>query len=236
MKKFYVYIHTCPNGKKYVGLTTTEPKKRWGSNGVRYKSNKHFYSAIQKYGWDNIEHQVIEIDTMSEMYYLEKYLISYYHSNKKEFGYNKSIGGEKSGAGCHLSIETRHKLSEAKKGNQYHKGKHHSAEAKAKMKGRIPWNKGIPCSEEYKRKISESNKGKSRSEETRRKISETKKGKPISDEQKRKISEAKKGKPISDEQKRKMSESHKGKSRSEETKHKISETLKRRNAIKKELG
>ena len=41
MKKFYVYIHTCPNGKKYVGLTTTDPKDRW-RKGEGYKSNKHF--------------------------------------------------------------------------------------------------------------------------------------------------------------------------------------------------
>ena len=107
MKKFYVYIHTCPNGKKYVGLTTTEPKKRWGSNGVRYKSNKHFYSAIQKYGWDNIEHQVFEVDTKVEMFFLEKYFIAYYQTNKNEFGYNNSIGGEKKFSGMSLCIHRR---------------------------------------------------------------------------------------------------------------------------------
>ena len=163
MKKFYVYIHTCPNGKKYVGLTTTEPKKRWGLNGAKYKSNKHFYRAIQKYDWNNISHQVFEVDTLKEMYYLEKYLIAYYQTNNPDFGYNKSSGGEVSSAGCHRSEEIRKKISESHKGNQYHKGKHHSAETKhkmseikkgvkrgphseetkAKMKGRIPWNKGL---------------------------------------------------------------------------------------------
>lgn len=159
MKKFYVYIHTCPNGKKYVGLTTTEPKERWGLNGVKYKSNKHFYSAIQKYGWNNIEHQVFEVDTKEEMFFLEKYFISYYQTNNPGYGYNNSIGGEGGTAGCHLSIETRHKISESQKGNQYRKGKH--------------------CSEEIKKKISESHKGVKKgphSEETKKKMSNKMKG------------------------------------------------------------
>ena len=89
-----------------------------------------------------------------------------------------------------------------------------------------------PCSEETKRKISESNKGKIRSEETKRKISESKIGKktgPRSEETKRKISKSLKGKktgPRSKETKRKISESNKGKIRSEEAKRKQSKSKK----------
>ena len=193
MKKFYVYIHTCPNGKKYVGLTTTEPKKRWGLNGAKYKSNKHFYRAIQKYDWNNISHQVFEVDTLKEMYYLEKYLIAYYQTNNPDFGYNKSSGGENGGVGCHRSEETKRKMSEtnkgrisnrkgkhhseeskkkiseSQKGNQYHKGKPHSEETKKKIsevkKGCIPWNKGVHLESPMK--------GKHHSEEAKKKISET---------------------------------------------------------------
>ena len=103
MKKFYVYIHTCPNGKKYVGITTTDPKDRW-RKGEGYKSNKHFYSAIQKYGWNNIEHQVFEVDTKVEMFFLEKYFIAYYQTNNPDFGYNKSIKGEARAPGCHYVV------------------------------------------------------------------------------------------------------------------------------------
>ena len=171
MKKFYVYIHTCPNGKKYVGLTIRRPEYRW-RKGEGYKSNKHFYSAIQKYKWDNIEHQVFEVDTKEEMFFLEKYLIAYYQTNNPDFGYNNSIGGEKSSEGCHfrcsedkkikisnslkghhLSEETRRKIGES------NKGKCLSEETKAKMKGRIPWNKGKRLSEEAKKKMSEAKKG-----------------------------------------------------------------------------
>lgn len=94
MNKFYVYIHICPNNKRYVGITRQNPKKRW-SNGNGYKKNAHFTRAIDKYGWDNISHQVIEVDTESEMFYLEKYLIAFYNSNNPEFGYNNSLGGER---------------------------------------------------------------------------------------------------------------------------------------------
>ena len=162
MKKFYVYIHTCPNGKKYVGITIRIPECRW-RKGEGYKSNKHFYSAIQKYGWNNIEHQVFEVDTKEEMFFLEKYFIAYYQTNKNEFGYNNSIGGEKSSEGCHRSEETKRKMSEANKGRiSNRKGKHHSEESKKKIsesqKGN-QYHKGKPHSEETKKKISEVKKG-----------------------------------------------------------------------------
>ena len=73
------------------------------------------------------------------------------------------------------------------------------------------WNKGIPRTEEEKKKMSERRKGKGGV-----------KGKVISEEQKKKQSEAMKGR----------TPWNKGKPRSEETKRKISESRKR-NAINK---
>ena len=56
-------------------------------------------------------------------------------------------------------------------------GKHHSEETRRKYcedrKGRKAWNKGIPHTEEYKRKMSERCKGIPKSKETRRRMSET---------------------------------------------------------------
>lgn len=98
--------------------------------------------------------------------------------------------------------------------------------------------RGIPFSEEHKRKLSEAHKGKPgnpRSEETKRKISEALKGKPgtsRSEETRRKMSESLKGRKAwnkglkniySEETKRKISEAHKGTSHSEEAKRKMSE-------------
>ena len=171
--EYYVYIHTCPNNKRYIGITTQLPKKRWRSNGRGYKKNKHFYAAIQKYGWNNISHQVIEVDTENEMNYLEKYLIAYYQTNIPEYGYNNTYGGS---TVFRLSEEAKLKISKA--------------------------NKGKIISEEQRKKISESCKGRpsptkgmhwNLTEETKKKMSLAKKGKPhkpFSEEHKRKISEA----------------------------------------------
>ena len=59
------------------------------------------------------------------------------------------------------------------------------------------WNKGIPCSEETKKKLSESLKGRKHghlSEETKKKISDVHKGKQISEETKIMLSKYWKGK------------------------------------------
>lgn len=92
--KYFVYIHTVKkNQKKYVGLTVQNPEKRW-KNGKGYKGQKVFYNAILKYGWENISHQVFECDIEAEMKYLERYLIAYYNTTDRRYGYNISTGGE----------------------------------------------------------------------------------------------------------------------------------------------
>ena len=48
--EFMVYVHTSPNGKRYVGQTCNKSLKyRCGKNGSQYSGNKHFTSAIKKY-------------------------------------------------------------------------------------------------------------------------------------------------------------------------------------------
>ena len=90
MKGYHVYIHTTPDGKKYVGCTTLEPEVRWGE-GKGY--NSVFRDAIFKYGWDNVTHEVFEVDSLEEMYRKEIELISFYHSNDPRHGYNLQEGG-----------------------------------------------------------------------------------------------------------------------------------------------
>ena len=81
-----VYIHTTPDGKKYVGATHMKPGVRFKRGlGYRYQ---FFYQAILKFGWENISHQLYEVDTEEELKYLEKYLISYYDTTNPEKGYN----------------------------------------------------------------------------------------------------------------------------------------------------
>lgn len=94
-RNYKVYMHTLPNGKKYVGITKQELNNRW-QNGRGYeKHNKRFYNAILKYGWENIKHEVLfENLTQEEAFKLEIELIALNESNNPNYGYNQTEGGE----------------------------------------------------------------------------------------------------------------------------------------------
>lgn len=54
---YTVYVHTLPDGRKYVGCTSLDLERRW-EHGQGYKNQPLFYSQILEYGWDNIKHEV----------------------------------------------------------------------------------------------------------------------------------------------------------------------------------
>ena len=89
---YCVYAHVNKqNGKMYIGITNNT-KKRWECNGKNYKNCVHFWSAINKYGWDNFNH-IILIDNVSfsiacemEIYLIKKF-------NTINEGYNIMAGG-----------------------------------------------------------------------------------------------------------------------------------------------
>ena len=60
-------------------------------------------------------------------------------------------------------------------------------------KGKTAWNKGVPMSNEQKKKLSDVNKGKHLSEATIKKICESNRGKKRSEDAKKKMSEKAKG-------------------------------------------
>lgn len=114
MKRFYVYIHTFPCGRKYVGSTVNKPEYRWNEGkGYKYRP---FYKEIERVGWNNITHEVIEVDTPEEMRYLEQYLINFYRSFLPERGFNQRTKGRQGPGGWKFSEETKRKMSEARKG------------------------------------------------------------------------------------------------------------------------
>lgn len=89
-----IYMHTCPNGKKYIGRTSKNLKTRCGSNGNRYKVNKSFYKDILSYGWDSFSHEILATcETEEESMSLEISFIAKYKTTDPEKGYNKSVGG-----------------------------------------------------------------------------------------------------------------------------------------------
>ena len=200
-KKWSVYEHVFPNGYRYIGITCNKPKKRWkkGRGYIRTSVG----SAIEEYGWDNIQHNILETELSEfEAKCLEEYYICSYRtyigfSDCK--GYNMTLGGDNI-----ISEESRKKISESKKGKtSWNKGKHFSPEIckkiseskkgkpspmKGKKTGKPSWNKGIPMTEEQKKKQSEVMKGKMsgeknpmygkhRTEEFKKRHSEVMKGK-----------------------------------------------------------
>ena len=166
---YTVYQHKNKiNGKIYIGITSQKPEQRWGSQGCNYKSSPHFYSAIQKYGWDNFEHNILFTDLTKEQACLkEQELIKEYNSMNREFGYNSTSGGDI----FTMNEETKQKISQAMIGNQN--------------------GLGHPCSEEKKKKISNAQKGRKFTEEHKQKLSEAAKNRhvPCSEEKKQILKE-----------------------------------------------
>lgn len=185
---YTVYMHTAPSGKRYIGITCQTVEQRW-RNGKGYKTNQPFYNAIQKHGWNNIKHEIIEENLMhDEACELERKLIAKYDTTNKQRGYNVCFGGEDGWVGVHHTEEAKRKMSESKKGRpSSRKGCHLSDETKRKLseshKGKYrgipvlpkepkPYNGKIIFSEEHKQKISQALKGIERSDEVRKRMSE----------------------------------------------------------------
>lgn len=150
---YKVYMHTFPNGKKYVGITKQDVKRRW-RNGKAYCQNIRMTNAIKKYGWDNIQHDVLaENLTEEQAAEIEIFLIKELDLLNPKKGYNLAEGGSHP----NHTDETKRKIGEKNKGRKH--------------------------TEQFRQWISEKNSGsnnfmygKHHSEETKRKISEAKKG------------------------------------------------------------
>lgn len=168
---FAVYMHKNKiNGKVYIGITSQKPSERRGKNGGNYKSSPHFYNSINKYGWDNFEHEILyEGLTKEESCSKEVELIKQYNAMDRRYGYNQTSGGE---INFILSEEVRKKKSLSMMGNKNGLGK--------------------PCSEEKKKKISEAQKGMIFSDERIMKMSLAAKNRhvPCSEEKRMKLRES----------------------------------------------
>lgn len=142
---YTVYSLKTPDGRVYVGTTSTDTKIRW-NNGNGYRFIPELWEQIRKYGWNSIEKTIHEEGlTKSEASSLEKELIQKYDSANSLHGYNRELGGV--GSEKIISEATRKKHSESVTGENNHNfGKHFSVE--------------------HRRKIADSNRGQKRSLET----------------------------------------------------------------------
>lgn len=94
MKTIYLHRNKI-NNKVYIGQTIQPIEERW-KNGAGYKTCYYFYNAIQKYGWDNFEHIILEQSedwTQEELNNKEKEYIQKFNSTNPKYGYNICDGG-----------------------------------------------------------------------------------------------------------------------------------------------
>lgn len=210
-KKYFVYRHVAPNGNMYIGITSkSTPEERWGRGGNGYKSNAHFWSAIQKYGWDNFEHIIVAhglpVDTACR---LESYLITKY--NTMEAGYNQTSGGIRP---TEITSEIRQAIS--CKVRAYHASLPEGAWS-AKFKGHV-------ISESARRKQSAKLKGRKVPQDIiDRRVVTFKKN--LTPEIRYRIGSATRGKHLSEAARLKISAAHTGKIVTAETRQKLSQSL-----------
>lgn len=147
---YSVYIHTCPNGKRYVGMTKLKPSYRW-NHGKGYAHCTDFHNAIMEFGWRNISHEIVESGlTKEEAERLERKMIEFYRSNDSKYGYNSHSGGLSGGKANSI---TKSRMSSAQSGNKNPMfGRHLSSESKEKI---AKAKRGIPLTEECKQKLGE---------------------------------------------------------------------------------
>lgn len=94
MKKDIYKITNLVNGKVYIGQSKN-CKRRFKEHISAYSSSysSKIHNAIMKYGIHNFKFEILEhnVENYNER---EKWWIDYYKSNKREFGYNITEGGE----------------------------------------------------------------------------------------------------------------------------------------------
>lgn len=165
-KTYCIYVHTFPNGKRYVGQTCIDPKKRW-REGKRYSGLMK--KAIDKYGWENIIHEILytelDADTANR---IEMELIAEMKTTDPAHGYNITAGGDGYKGTTHTKA-TRESL----------RRKAHEQWKRQRVEGYTP----PPITEEHRKHLSEShigqrawNKGKhTMDEETKVRLREARK-------------------------------------------------------------
>lgn len=201
-----VYRHIAPSGKMYVGITSQRLSKRW-NNGKGYKKNKYFTRAIDKYGWDNINHEVLMDNLTQEQASLaEKIFIGYWDLTNPNKGYNLEAGGRD---GYSVTDESKRKMSESKMGLYVGKknpmyGKRHTDESKRKMSESL---KGRVITDEWRQHISKAMRGEGNPMYG---VPSPMKGKKFTHKHRDKISKALSGRKLSKDTKRKLSQTMMG--------------------------
>jgi len=156
-KKYNIVYRTTNliNGKIYIGVhCTNNINDGYIGNGIYKQSNTNrrtynqaFVNAVRKYGYENFKREVLyEFESAELAYWWESYLVDKDFLSRKDT-YNVKGGGSSS---FYVSKEIRQKIGSYKK--------------------------GIPLTEEHKRKIKETSSKRKLSEEHKKRISQARIG------------------------------------------------------------
>ena len=162
---YYVYKHTSPSGKSYIGITNNlsvrDSSHKSGDNGCTA-----FNQAVKKYGWNAFTHEIIACCLSPQDALHLECLLVLEHNTQSPNGYNLSSGGE---GGWTHSDESKAKMSKSRTGLK-------QSDATKQKKREALLGRTRPDS--VKQLISERTKGKQRSQETKDAMSARRKGKP----------------------------------------------------------
>lgn len=153
-KSYVVYRHLFPNGKSYIGITCVKPYYyRWRA-GSSYNRQPKVHNAIKKYGWENIQHELLyENLSQEDANRMEQKMIAKFDSVNN--GYNISIGGGGS-FGIPCSEEKKRKIGNANRGKPGGDGRY----LRAYVVKHGAWNKGGHLTAEQYRKIAAERKAR----------------------------------------------------------------------------
>jgi len=191
-------IENIVNGKKYIGRSNNLNKRLkqhlfYLKNKNYKKENRYLINSFHKHGENNFKFYIVEKCLEENLSEREVFYIKEWNT-KVPNGYNLTDGGEGT-SGYKFTDEQKKNLSIAATG-VIHESR-----------------RGVPLSEDHKKKLSESHKGKpgsrlgtKTSEKSKKKFHETRFGVPIhTEESKKRISESSKKRITTNEAKQNMS-------------------------------
>jgi len=170
------------NSTFYIGQSKDYLERYYGKNGHLLSlqgnrhCNPHLQSIYNKYGQNSLRVQLIESCNPENLNICEQKWLNMFKENSLclnicfEVNVPPSWKGRKHTEETKLKLRNLHlgkkrsnltkdklKIARQNRTGPFFKGRKHTEESKRKMSqsklGRVPWNKGIPCTEEQKEKI-----------------------------------------------------------------------------------
>jgi group I intron endonuclease len=159
-----IYKITSPSNKIYIGQTIDFERRLSEYRNLECKNQLKLYNSLIKYGFENHIFEILEICSIEDANFRERYYQEFFDVlNKNGLNLKYQSTADKK---CVHSEETKQKISKITK------GKKRSDETKLKMSKaksgqnnpmfNKPVNKGRKLSEELKLKLSINSKGKNR--------------------------------------------------------------------------